>query len=58
MRQKLFTHAYFLIRNNPSYMHSFLKRAKAASLNLTIAALFVWTLVPVRLPAASNDLEN
>ena len=58
MRQKLFTYAYFLIRNNDNYMHSFLKRATAASLNLTIAGLFVWTLVPIRLPAVPTDLQN
>jgi len=57
MRQKLFTYAYFLIKNNQSYMHSFLKRAKAASLNITIAGLFLWTLVPIRLPGTSNDLK-
>lgn len=56
MRQSIFTHAYFLIRNNESYMHSFLQRAKAGSLIMTIGGLFAWTLLPIRLPASKRDL--
>jgi hypothetical protein len=39
-------------------MDSFLKRAKASSLNMTIAGLFLWTLMPIRLQGAKGDLKN
>lgn len=56
MRQKIFTHAYWLIRCNDNMLHSFMQRAKGASLNLSTAGLFFWSFWPLRAKAAVGEL--
>ncbi len=57
MRLKQFTHAYFLIRNNKSYMHSLIKRASAGMLGGFVVGMFFWNYFRGFIPNAPGDMK-
>lgn len=55
MRNKTFTHAYFLIKNNSNYMRSLIKRSDTGILWVAIFGVYFTSIMPWRLPATKND---